>query len=118
MKKYELNIVEYNEFLEFDNDPYPIFLNPITLDQFKEGLALTKKLNSFIRDSKQAEFLSLFFEKELDIGEDPIVIDKESTYIAIRFMGHELPEDMRFLSEDHDIEIYHISLLDKNTEVF
>lgn len=108
--EYTLNIVEYNELLEQENKPYAMFLSPLTLEQFKVGIE--HGYVSYIREKNQSEFLEIYFKEKVPMNGNPFKLDTKNVFIAIRFMGGTLPEDMKDLKFDHDIEIYHVKLME------
>jgi len=112
MKNYKVNIVEYEEILEGDGKPFQMLLNPLTLAQLKEGLV--NGFTSYIRDERQARFLGRFLGEEVIANKSSYEINQEEVFIAIRYMGEDLPEDFKYLKPDHDIEIYYIKMLDYN----
>lgn len=109
MKNYTVNIVEYEDILEKDGQPFQMLLNPLTLVQLKEGLV--NGFVSYIRDEKQAKFLERFLKEEVPTNGNKYKINQEEVFIAIRFMGEELPEDFKYLKPDHDIEIYYVKMM-------
>lgn len=112
MKNYNINIVEYEEILENENKPYEMLLNPLTLEQFKHSLE--NGFTSYIRNRNQADFLELYFKQKVGINENSFKLNLEDVFVAIRFMGEELPLDIKDLKVDNDIEIYYVKLLNYN----